>query len=259
MANPPESPNMNINLQATHHSTTYFSKLQQHLFTPIPKGSIVFFRIAFGLILFWDICHYFYYGLIDKYFIDPSFHFKYYGFSWVHPWPGGGMYFHFVAIGICALFIACGFLYRFASVLLFFLFTYYFLLEQTVYQNHYYFVTLLLFIMMFVPANRAFSIDTLLWPNLKDKPIHRWSSWLLRFQIGCVFVFGGIAKINSDWLRGEPMRKWLGEMEDFPLIGNLLASEFALWIFSYGGLLFDLGIVWVILYKPTRSIGLVLM
>ena len=245
--------------QSSPAVTTKLSKLQDTLFTPIHKGSIVFFRVVFGLVLFWMVCQYFNYGRIDKYFISPNFYFKYYGFSWVHPWPGDGMYYHFAAIGICALCLACGFLYRFTTVLTFFLFTYMFLLDQTRYLNHYYFVALLLLIMMFVPANRAFSIDALLWPHLKEKPIHRWTVWLLRFQIGCVYFFGGIAKINPDWLRGEPMREWLGNMKHFPLVGNLLASEFTAWAFSYGGLVFDLGIVWLILYKPTRTFGVLLI
>jgi len=245
-------------VQTTNQNTTIFSKLQHSLFTPIPKGAIVFFRVVIGIILFWEVCSYFKTGLIERAYIDPSFYFKYYGFSWVHPWPGDGMYYHFVAMGFCALCMACGFLYRFTSVFTFLLFAYMFLLDQTVYLNHYYFVALLLCIMMFVPANRAFSMDALLWPKLKEKPIHRWTVWLLRFQIGCVYTFGGIAKINPDWLRGEPMRQWLGDMGHFPVVGNFLASEFTTWAFSYGGILFDLGIVWLLLYKPTRTLGLLL-
>jgi len=176
----------------------------------------------------------------------------------VQPWPGDGMYYHFAAMGFCALCFACGFLYRMTSVLIFLLFTYMSLLDQTRLLNHYYLVSLLLCIMMFVPANRAFSIDALLWPKLKEKPIHRWTVWLLRFQIGCVYIFGGIAKINPDWLRGEPMRQWLGDMAHFPVVGNFLASEFTTWTFSYGGIFFDLGIVWLLLYKPTRTLGLLL-
>ena len=246
-------------MQATHHEPTKLPKLQQYYFTSIPKGSIVFFRVVFGLILFWEVCHYFDTDWIGSYFINPNFHFKYYGFSWVRPWSGDGMYYHFAAMGICALCMAFGFLYRITSVLTFLLFTYIFFLDQTGYLNHYYFVSLLLFIMMFVPANRTFSVDTLLWPTLKEKPIHRWTIWLLRFQIGCVYIFGGIAKINPEWLRGEPMRGWLGGMEHFPLVGNVLASDFTIWAFSYGGILFDLGIVWVLLYKPTRTLGLLLV
>ena len=246
-------------MQATNQDITIFSKLQHTLFTPIPKGSIVFFRVVFGLILFWDVCVFFGNGWIDIYFINPIFYFKYYGFSWVHPWSGDGMYYHFVAMGFCALCIACGFLYRFASVFTFLLFTYMFLLDQTRYLNHFYLIVLVLCIMIFVPANRAFSIDALLWPKLKEKPIHRWTVWLLRFQLGCVYIFGGIAKINPDWLRGEPMRQWLGDMAHFPVIGNFLASEFTTWTFSYGGIFFDLGIVWLLLYKPTRTLGLLLV
>ena len=33
---------------------------------------------------------------------------------------------------------------------------------------------------------------------------------LLRIEFAVVYAYAGIAKINEDWLRGEPLRLWLG-------------------------------------------------
>ena len=34
--------------------------------------------------------------------------------------------------------------------------------------------------------------------------------WLVRAQVGIVYVFVGLAKLNADWLlHGDPLRMWL--------------------------------------------------
>ena len=71
-------------------------------------------------------------------------------------------------------------------------------------------------------------------------------------QIFIVYFYGGIAKINPDWLRGEPMRHWLQNSSDFPVVGPFLTTELAAYLFSYGGLLFDLLIGFILLSSKTR-------
>ncbi|MCB9006321.1 MAG: HTTM domain-containing protein [Ardenticatenaceae bacterium] len=52
-------------------------------------------RMAFGAIMLWEMWRYSSYGWISRYWIEPSFHFTYFGFDWIRPWPGIGMYVHF--------------------------------------------------------------------------------------------------------------------------------------------------------------------
>jgi hypothetical protein len=82
-----------------------------------------------------------------------------------------------------------------------------------------------------------------------------WTVWLLRFQVGVIYFFGGIAKLNRDWLRGEPMRDWLQGRTDYPLIGRWFDQEWMAYFFSYGGLLVDLLAVPLLLYRRTRVLG----
>ncbi|NNE91666.1 MAG: HTTM domain-containing protein, partial [Verrucomicrobiales bacterium] len=63
---------------------------------------------------------------------------------------------------------------------------------------------------------------------------------------------GGIAKMNSDWLQAEPVRMWLANKTDYPLIGPVLGMEATAWIVSYGGMLFDLVLPFLLLSKKTR-------
>jgi hypothetical protein len=75
---------------------------------------------------------------------------------------------------------------------------------------------------------------------------------MLRFQMGTVYFFAGIAKITPDWLQGEPMRTWLAQNTQFPIIGRFFRELWVVYIFSYGSLLFDLLVVPFLLWPRTR-------
>jgi hypothetical protein len=229
--------------------STFWSRL----FAPVDIASLVCFRIAFGAIMFWEVWRYLSYGWVERYYITPQFHFTYYGFDWVKPWPGDGMYWHFYALGFLALCILFGFWYRLSAALFFLGFTYVFLLDQAQYLNHFYLISLISFLMIFLPAHRAFSIDALRGARSEVAPA--WTLWLLRAQVGIPYVYGGLAKLNGDWLRGEPMRMWTASGTDFPLLGPWFTDERVVLLFAYGGLLIDLLIVPLLLWPRTRLIA----
>src|SRR5690606_24228417 len=131
------------------------------------------------------------------------------GFHWLRPWKGNGMYIHFAVLGVLALWIMVGFLYRLSAVLFFLGFTYVFLLDRSTYLNHFYLIALLSFLMILVPAHRSLSVDSLLFRRVRSDAIPRWATALIAFQVGVAYFFGGVAKLSSDWLQGEPMRTWL--------------------------------------------------
>jgi vitamin K-dependent gamma-carboxylase len=222
------------------------------LFEPVDIASLVFFRIAFGVVIIYEVWLQFSRGWIKLDYIDPDYHFSYYGFGWVQQWPGNGMYFHFLALGVMGACIALGLWYRIATVLFFLGFTYVFLLDQALYLNHFYLLVLVSFLMIFVPAHRSFSLDALLRAGIRSETVPAWALWILAAQMGIVYFYGGLAKLNGDWLRGEPMRRWLAGDTDFPVIGPLFTEEWMVFLFSYGGLLFDLLIVPFLLWRRTR-------
>jgi vitamin K-dependent gamma-carboxylase-like protein len=223
------------------------------LFQPVDISFLVFFRIVFGGILLWEVYRYFTYGWITRYFVEPVITFTYYGFSWVKPWPGRGMYIHFFVLGLAAACVMAGFLYRIAAPVFFLAFTYFFLLDQTRYLNHFYLVCLISFVMCFLPAERAFSVDALLRRKIRTDVVPAWTLWLLRAQVGIPYFFGGIAKLNSDWIHGgEPMRTWLRPMTAMPGFGAMFKTDLVVYGFVAGGLLLDLLVVPLILWRRTR-------
>jgi len=227
------------------------------LFVPVDAASLAVFRIAFGALMLWEVWKYFANGWIARYYVDPTFHFTYFGFEWVRPWPGSWMYVHFAILGVLAGCIALGTLYRLATMLFFLAFSYTFLLEQARYLNHLYLVCLISFLMIFVPAHRALSIDARFAPHIESAVVPAWVVWVLRFQIAVLYVYGGIAKLNGDWLLGEPVRTWLAQRSDQSVLGSWLTQEWLVYALCYGGLLFDLLIVPLLLWRRTRTVALV--
>ena len=100
------------------------SKLKSKLFSPIDISSVAFFRIAFGAFMFYEVFRYFQAGWVWHYFITPKMYFGYTWFEWVTPWSGNGMVNHFLFMGVLAIFIMIGFMYRISAFLFFLAFTY---------------------------------------------------------------------------------------------------------------------------------------
>jgi vitamin K-dependent gamma-carboxylase len=230
----------------------FLKKVASRAFAPVDIASLVFFRIAFGLLMAWHVWAFFTEHRLVGYFLEPRLLFKYYGFAWVHPWPGNGLYIHKIAMGVFALFIAVGFIYRVSAALFFLSYLYFFLLEEARYQNHEYLICLFSLLLIFIPAHRAFSLDAMVRQGLRAQTAPAWALWLLRGQMGAVYFYGGIAKINPDWLRGEPMRWVMARHVDFPIIGRFFTQEWAVYTMSYGALLLDLFIVPLLLWRRTR-------
>jgi HTTM domain/Vitamin K-dependent gamma-carboxylase, lumenal domain len=237
---------------ASRSNPTFLANLQSRAFAQVDIASLVFFRIAFGLLVLWTIREAWSLDLIKRWWIDPPCLFKYYGFSWVHPWPGNGLYIHWCVLGILTLFVTAGFFYRISTALFFLSYAYFFLLDQGGYVNHTYLVCLLGFLLIFVPAHRALSIDAWLRPGIRSQTTPAWSLWLLRAQMGAVYFFAGVAKISPDWLHAEPMRGGMYAHAASPLLKDVLHWRFTPFIASYSGLLFDLSIVPLLLWRRTR-------
>jgi len=218
----------------------------------VPASSVVFFRIVFGLLMAFWVIDYLRTGRVRLLCAPDVFHFTWPGFSWVEPWPGYGMVLQFIGMLLAAIMIAVGTMYRPAAIVFALGFTHFFLIDRTNYQNHYYLILLLSWLMVFLPANRVFSVDVLNGAVIRSLTIPRWSLLLLQFQIALPYVFGGVAKIESDWLSGEPMRNILRIQGWSEWTPEWLSENAVCLFFTWGGLLFDLLIVPAVLWRRTR-------
>ncbi|CAI8409139.1 MAG: Uncharacterised protein [Flavobacterium sp. SCGC AAA160-P02] len=220
---------------------------------------LVIFRILFGLMMFFSIIRFWSYGWIEKLYIEPTFFFSYYGFEWVKPF-GNFTYLIFIICAISSLFITIGYKYRIAIIVFFLSFTYIELMDKTTYLNHYYFVSTLSFLLIFLPANAHFSLDAYF---RKKEYLHipKWNIDSIKLLLGIVYVYAGLAKLNSDWLfRAQPLKIWLPSKYDLPLIGEtFMQQEWFHYLMSWGGAVYDLTIPFLLIYKRTRIVAFLLV
>ena len=220
---------------------------------PVSGESAVAFRVAFGVIGLVVVIRLFAFGWIDELYVQPSHHFSYPGFGWVRPWPAWGMYLHFAALGALSVAIAVGYRYRLAAALYFIGFAYVELIDRTTYLNHHYWIVLAALLIVFLPLNRLGSVDARRDPTLSSATVPAWTIWALRAQVGVVYVFAGVAKLNPDWLfDAQPIRIWLYQHGDMPIFGPILGEPWAAYFVSWAGAAFDLTIVAWLLWRRTR-------
>ena len=215
-------------------------KLKNTLTRQVNILPLVYLRVVFGVVMIWEVWRYFDRDWVRTHYMLSPLSFPYLGLEWLQPLPGYGMVWVFVLVAVCGACIALGLLYRLAAILFTLAFTYIFLLEQTYYLNHWYLVCLMGFVLCWLPANHALAVDSWLRPGLRRRTVPAWYLLLPRFQVGIVYFYAGVAKLNADWLAGEPMRMWLAERDDLPLIGPYVRDEWLVGGFTYGGLLIDL-------------------
>lgn len=224
------------------------------LFKPIDNASLIFFRVVFGILAFLDVAGIFgYYHLYIDAFNPDNFQFKYYGFEWVQPMGEPFMSLFFLSMLAVAILIIIGKWYHLATTIFAIGFTYIFFLEKAHYLNHGYLMMWLCAVMIFLPANRNFSADRLQKPDLQANRMPFWCLFILQFFMGVVYFYGGIAKINADWLlHAQPLKMWLGQRGNMPILGWIWQQEITAWIMSWGGFCLDFFIVFFLLFKRTR-------
>jgi len=233
--------------------------IERYLKTYTSAATLAFYRLAFGLMMLLSLIRFTSYGWIQKLYIAPQFHFSYYGFEWVKP-IGNFTYLVFLICGISALFVAIGYKYKWAIFSFFLSFTYIELMDKTTYLNHYYFVSLISFVLLFLPANCYFSIDAIQNKKVRFEKIPAWNIDILKLLLAIVYFYAGVAKLNSDWLlEAMPLKIWLPHNSNLPLIGSLLNENWVHYAFSWTGAIYDLGIVFLLLFKRTRLFGFILV
>jgi hypothetical protein len=228
------------------------SKYREFLLKPASILPLVVFRIAFGVLMAVASIRFWAKGWIEDLYLKPGFHFHFQGFNWVNVPSETVVYGLFVLKIILAVFIAAGLFYRVSTVLFFLIFTYIELFDKALYLNHNYLVCLLAFYLIFVPAHKHLSLDTFLGRCETKHEVKNLYLLVIKVQLVLVYFFAGLAKLNSDWLiSAQPMSIWLKANTEIPLIGALFESNSTAIIMSWGGMLFDLIIPFLLFSKKT--------
>ena len=219
--------------------------------SPVSAHSAAILRICLGAVLsFWAV-HYLWSGRAHLLCSSEVMHFTWPGLSRVGP-PGEiGVTLLFGLIAVSGVLLACGAVARVAAGLAAAAFTWFFLIDQTSYQNHYVLLLLLCWACVFVPVNRVWSFDA---EEQRLQPVMPAAGlWLLQFHVALPYVFGGLSKLDPEWLSGQPMRLLLSDRFGLPA-DNWQTVQGGL-LLAWGGMAFDLLIVPALVYRATRPIA----
>lgn len=210
------------------------------------------FRILFGVILLWDVIYFYRVGLLEYFIILPATLFNY-EFLPVYPLSETAMQFILAGMLIGSILIIIGLWFRLACLYMFFSLSYILLLDKGLYNNHLFLICLLLLVYSITNADGAFSLNK----KRHLSAVPRWQYLILQIHIAMVYFFGGIAKINPYWFNMHPVREIL-EIRAKNSGFEFISSEAMEYFIMVGGLAFDLSIPFLLWYKGTRKIALIL-
>lgn len=212
------------------------------MFDEVPAHSIAVARMFWGLVMMWEIYTHIEYDYAKTYhfLVRPSFLFHYYGFDWVprlslEQWK----VFHWLMLLLGAMFSA-GLFYHWVAFAFALGFAFLFLQCMSFYLNHFYLVSVLCFAYAFVPANRFWSLDARFGFVKPSPTVPFWTVAMTRALVSVVYVYAGYAKMNEDWIRGEPLAHWVPRRAlMYPALAPVLTSYWNAVAMSWAGLLID--------------------
>ena len=227
--------------------------LNRWLFQHIDNSALIIFRVFFGLLIALESFGAIITGWVRQTLIEPEFTFSFIGFEWLQPLPGMWMYAYFGIMGIFGIGVMLGYKYRISIIAFTVLWAGVYFMQKSSYNNHYYLLVLLNVFMCVLPANKYFSLDVRQNPSLLKQSMPRWCSLIIIIQMTIVYTYASIAKIYPDWLDTTVMEMLMQSKKEYFVIGDLLQQKWLHHMLAYGGLLFDLLIIPLLLWKPTRK------
>ena len=230
--------------------------MNQLFFKNIDNSPLIVFRIFFGFLISCESFGAIITGWVKRVLIEPKFTFSFIGLEWLQPLSGYGMYFYFIIMGLFGIAIMLGYRYRVAIIGYTILWAGVYFMQKTSYNNHYYLLLIISFYMIFLPANQYASLD------VKQQRIHKqntmpyWISLLFIVQVTIVYFYAAIAKFYPDWLDGTFTKLLLSGTTSNEFLLKIFLNKYFYLFIAYAGILFDLLIVPLLLFKKTRTIAL---
>lgn len=222
------------------------------LFQKVDNSSLIVFRVIFGTLITLEAWGAIFTGWIKRALIEPQFTFNFIGFDFLQPLPGNGMYFYYIIMGVFGVFVTIGYKYKWSISAFTIMWTCVYLMQKSNYNNHYYLLILICIFMMLVPANKYYSVDVKQNPAIKEIAMPRWVLLFIILQLWIVYTYASVAKFYPDWLNGTVPQMLMERKKDYWLVGQILQQKWTHTCVLYFGILFDLLVVPLMLYRKTR-------
>ncbi|SEM05195.1 Vitamin K-dependent gamma-carboxylase [Aquimarina amphilecti] len=226
--------------------------INRWLFTQIDNSALIIFRVFFGFLITAESFGAILTGWVKRTLVEPQFTFNFIGLDFLQPLPGNGMYYYFALMGIFGIFIMIGFKYRWSMIAYTILWAGVYYMQKASYNNHYYLLLLLCILMSTLPAGNYFSLDVKKNPTLKRISMPRWCILFIIIQLWIVYTYASVAKLYPDWLDFSVARNLMLSRADYPIVGEVLQQKWAHVAIAYFGILFDLLIIPLLLWRKTR-------
>jgi len=226
--------------------------LNRWLFKEVDNSALVIFRAFFGLLIALEAFGAIFTGWIRRTLMEPDFTFNFIGFDFLQPLPGNGMLWYYGIMGVFGIFVMLGYRYRLSIICYGIMWAAVYLMQKSSYNNHYYLLMLLCFIMSFLPAHRWFSLDAKRKPEISKISMPRWVWVVIVLQLWIVYTYASVAKFYPDWLDGSFPALLMKSKANYWLVGEFLQQSWIRYAITYFGLLFDLLIIPLLLWKRTR-------
>ena len=260
------------------------SAFQSWLARPVNGASLAIFRFCVGIVMAleaYTLCvpsastfgqvplTTFYTGA------DIKFRAPYAGFEWLPVLPPVWIHVIVGLLAVGGVCLAIGLFHRVAATTVFLSWGYLYALEsmRTYWMSYYYLELLVSFLLIWMPASHRWSVDAWLarGKGLPDT-VPMWTLVLLRAQLVVTYFYAGVAKVSRDWLiDGEPVRYFLSRARVFEewaphlsesqmhWIGRILHSEVTTYFISWVGAGFDLAVGFLLLFRRTRILAMVMV
>ncbi len=222
----------------------FISQYINDLDTPISNISISIFRLAFSFVLLIQTYYFIVEDFITKNIVDPVILFPF--INGLNPVSVKYLFILSYIMLISNIGMFFNRFYRISTLIFTCCFTYFWLLDKGYFNNHYYFMSIICFLLFFLNNKCSFS---------KVIYVPKINLMALQFMVLLVYFISGINKVNPYWLFDFQPMKHILEIKAEITHNPFYYKEYLPKLFSYLGLLFDLGIGFLLIFKKTRVFG----
>lgn len=219
------------------------------LFRRVDYLPLEIFRYFFIVTLILQFYSFYSAHFLEGGIIAPAFLFTFQGFSFLSRTPEGLMKLFYALLLIAPLLMLVKKIFRVAILIYLIAFSFFFLIEQSYYNNHFYLIILYTAFWLFYKPEKHDGKLT----------IPGWLLFLFQIQLFIVYFYGGVVKLNADWLfHQEPIVTLLRVNAKNLPFDELASNNFIINYLTYGGLVFDLLIGFLLINRKTRWFGICL-
>ncbi|WP_413511164.1 HTTM domain-containing protein [Myroides odoratus] len=224
---------------------------------PVDNAPLLVFRIFFGFLFACESFGALATGWVRENMVDVKLTFSHIYMDFLQVLVGPQMYVYFFVMGLVSVAVMLGYRYKWSMPLLTLLWAGAYFLQKTSYNNHYYMLLIICVYMCFLPAASYKSLDVKANRVKEELSMPLYFNWIFIFQVSVLYIYGTVAKFYPDWLDGTFTELMYNSANIPDAFKNVFTQKEFYLVIAYLGIIFDGLIVPALLWKRTRTLGLI--